>query len=219
MVKFIAGIDEAGRGPLIGPLVIAGVLVAEKDVPKLVALGVKDSKLLSPAQREGMFEAIKGIVKDYKIIIVQPQEVDAAVESVDGLNLNWLEAHKTADILNALKPDKAFIDCPSTNIKKYTEYLKDLLKNSMELVVEHKSDFLHKETGAASILAKVTRDREIEKLQKKVKEPLGSGYPSDPITKEFVKKYWKKYPDIFRHSWSTYKVIADPEKQSGLDKF
>lgn len=166
-----------------------------------------------------MFERIKEIVDDYKIIQVEPKEIDAAVESKDGMNLNWLEAHKTAEILNDLGPDKAFIDCPSTNIKKYSEYLKKLLKKDVELIVEHKSDFLHVETGAASILAKVTRDRAIAKLQKQIKEPMGSGYPADPKTKEFVKKYWKKYSKWLRHSWSTYQKVANPEKQEGLDKF
>ena len=181
---------------------------------------MKDSKLLSPRQREELCDGIKSIIKKFHMISIPPAEIDAAVDGKDGLNLNWLEAHKTAEILNVLQPDKAFIDCPSPNIPKYTEYLRKLLvKKDIELVVEHKSDFLHVETGAASILAKCRRDEEIVQLQKQFVDDLGSGYPADPMTQVFIKKHWKKHPDIFRHSWAPYKALVDAAQQKGLDKF
>ncbi|MDP3728949.1 MAG: ribonuclease HII [bacterium] len=189
----------------MGPLVMCGVVVDEEDIPKLAELGVKDSKLLTAKKREFLFEPIKKIVKAYKLIIIEPAEIDDAVNS-DTTNLNFLEAMKTALILNELKPDKAIVDCPSNNIPAYKEYLQNLLTVKMELVLEHNAE-KHLQVAAASILAKVTRDRIIVDLEKKYGK-MGSGYPADPVTQAFLKKNAKKYPEIFRKSWATYKKIA-----------
>jgi ribonuclease HII len=216
-MTLICGIDEAGRGPVIGPMVMAGVLIEKSDIPKLKALGVKDSKLLTKQKREFLFTKIKSTVKSHKIIIISPQEIDKALES-ESLNLNWLEAHKSAEIINKLKPDKAILDCPSNNIKAYRDYVKALLKNKVELVVEHKADINYLESGAASILAKVTRDREIEKIQKKYGN-CGPGYPSNEITQKFLKENWEKYPEIFRKTWSSYKKHKDAKNQKTLGNF
>lgn len=201
----LAGVDEAARGPVIGPLVMCGVVVDPEDIPQLAEIGVKDSKLLTPKKREFLFEPIKKIVKAYKIIIIEPQEIDDAVNS-DTTNLNFLEAIKTALILNELKPDKAIVDCPSNNIAAYKDYLQNLLTVKMDLILEHNAE-KHLQVAAASILAKVTRDRIIAELEKKYGK-MGSGYPADPVTQAFLKKNAKKYPEIFRKSWATYKKIA-----------
>src|SRR3989344_7917609 len=121
-MTLICGLDEAGRGPVIGPLVMCGVLINEEDEIKLKNIKVKDSKLLTPKQRERLYFKIKKIVKKYKLIVLQPYEVDEALNS-DSLNLNWLEADNMARIINELKPDQAYIDCPSNNIKKFNSYL------------------------------------------------------------------------------------------------
>jgi ribonuclease HII len=216
-MTLICGIDEAGRGPVIGPMVMAGVLIEEKDLPKLTSLGVKDSKLLTPQRREELYDQIIKTVKKHHIVIVGPKEIDDALDS-DELNLNWLEAHKSAEIINTLKPDKAILDCPSNNIQAYTNYVKNLLKTKTELVVEHKADLNYIESGAASILAKVTRDREIEKIKKKYGN-CGPGYPSNQITINFLKENWNKYPEIFRQSWASYKKHKDAKNQKGLGDF
>ena len=216
----VAGIDEAGRGPVIGPLVICGVLINKGDEEKLSQMGVKDSKLLTPLQREAPFDKILSMVKKYHLIVVSAPEIDKAVEGNDGLNLNWLEANKTAEILNHLQPDEAIIDCPSNNIEKYTIYIKNKVKDKdIKVKAEHKADLNYVVVGAASILAKVTRDREIEKIKKRLKENVGSGYPSDPVTVEFLQKNYKKHPDIFRHSWESYKRLAEVKKQKKLAEF
>ena len=190
---------------------MCGVVVDEEDIPKLAELGVKDSKLLTPKKREALFEPIKKIVKRYKLIIIEPQEIDDAVNSAN-LNLNFLEAIKTALILNELTPDKAIVDCPSNNIPAYKEYLQNLLTVKMDLVLEHNAE-KHLQVAAASILAKVTRDRIIVELEKKYGQ-MGSGYPSDPATQSFLKKNAKKYPELFRKSWATYKNLAQSKLQS-----
>ena len=213
----IAGIEEAGRGPVIGPLVMAGVLINKKDIIKLQNIGVKDSKLLSPEQRKKMFPKIKDIAEDYKIMIIGSSEVDSAVISKK-LNLNKLEAIKSAEIINGLKPDTAYLDCPSNNIGKYVEFLKGHLKSFPEIIAEHKADLKYAVVSAASILAKVTRDEEIEKIKRKHNIDFGSGYPSDPKTVDFLSKNYKKY-DFFRKSWESYRRVAEKSKQSSLSKF
>ena len=215
----ICGIDEAGRGPIIGPLVIAGVLVDEKDEARLKNIGVKDSKLLTPKQREDLFEKIKEIVKEYEIIIVGTKEIDEAVES-ETTNLNWLEADKTAKIINKLTPNKAIIDSPSPNLKKYAEYIKNKLKDKKTtLVCEHKADANYPVVAAASILAKVTRDKEIALIEKTIGKPIGSGYPADPYTQEFLKKHLDKYENFVRKSWATYKKLKQEKGQKKLGGF
>ncbi|PIN68856.1 ribonuclease HII [Candidatus Woesearchaeota archaeon CG11_big_fil_rev_8_21_14_0_20_43_8] len=211
------GIDEAGRGPVIGPIVLCGVSIDEKDIHKLVSLGVKDSKLLSPNVRESMFEKIKKIVKDYKIHVVGPEEVDRAVEATN-FNLNWLEATHSAQIINELSGDKAILDCPSTNVPAYTEYVRRLISRKIDLVCEHKADMTYPVVSAASVLAKVVRDREVKKLEEQIGESFGSGYPADPRTKQFLEKNWDKF-DFFRKSWSSWKKVKEKKGQKNLVDF
>lgn len=167
-------------------------------------------------QRENIAKELKKFVK-YKAIKVSPKEID---EAVDGkLNLNWLEADNTIKILNELKPNKAYIDCPSNNIQAYKNYLQKKLKQDIELYVGHKMDSINLVCSAASVIAKVTRDQEIENIKKKIKIDFNSGYPSDPKTQEFLKKHHKDYPDIVRKSWASYKKLLDNKKQKKIGEF
>lgn len=211
----VLGIDEAGRGPVIGSLFIAGVMIEEGQENKLD--GSKDSKLLAHKKRIELDKKIKAN-SEYLILEVNPQEIDEALLS-DHLNLNWLEAHKQAEIINKLKPDKAIIDCPSPNCGKYKEYLKDLLDNKeTELIVEHKADLNYLTCAAASILAKVKREEHMDKIKVKYGD-TGAGYPADPKTKEFIKNNWQKHPEIFRKTWSTFKNQEKMKSQKTLDGF
>jgi len=215
----VFGTDEAGRGPVIGPLVTAGLVIDEKDMHKLEDIGVKDSKLLTPRQREHLYDKILNIVKDNMVIIISPKEIDDALES-DSLNLNWLEAIKTADMVNKLKPDRAILDCPSTNLKAYSAYVRNHLKDkTIKIISEHKADTKYPIVAAASIIAKVTRDREIQNIKKEIGEEIGSGYPSDPITQKFMKENHSKYPDIFRKTWVSYKRLQQQQLQRSLADF
>ncbi len=211
----VLGIDEAGRGPVIGPLIIAGVMIHDGKEAELGA--VKDSKLLKHSQRESLYHQIVAH-SEFKIIEVNPKEIDEAVSPENKLmNLNWLEAHKQAEIINELKPDVAIIDCPSPNCKKYTEYLKALLNKeikNIKLIVEHKADVNYPVCSAASIIAKVKREEEMKKIRDKYGE-AGPGYQSNQVTQKFIKENWEKHPEIFRHSWSTFK---NHEKMKGQKK-
>ena len=209
----VLGIDEAGRGPVIGPLIIAGAMMEENDIPSLGE--VKDSKLLIHKKRIEFSNHIKNLTT-YKIIHVLPKEIDEAVESKEGMNLNWLEAKHQAEIINELKPDKVIIDCPHPIPKKYEDHVRNLLNNkNIIMVVEHKADFNYPICSAASILAKVVREEEMEKIQKKYGD-TGPGYPANPKTQAFIKVNYDKYPEIFRKSWSTFKNIAGNKSQTKL---
>jgi len=218
--KLILGIDEAARGPVIGPLIVVGYMIKESDLNKLKSIGVKDSKLLTHKQREKMVDKIKELAEDYKVITVHPGEIDEAVESSDHMNLNWLEAKKQAEIINELDPDVAYIDCPSPNIRKYKDYLMNLLNNdNIELIVEHKADFKYPIVGAASIIAKCVREDHVKAIEEMTGQSIGTGYPSNPICQKFLKENFDKYPDIFRKSWMTWKNHNKMKKQKKLDEF
>lgn len=213
----VLGIDEAGRGPTIGPMIIAGVMIEEGEEKKID--GVKDSKLLKHNKRIELDKKIKAN-SEYKIIEVSPQEIDKALDPENkSMNLNWLEAHKQAEIINTLNPDKAIIDCPSPNCKKFREYLKALLKNkNIELIVEHKADVKYPTCSAASIIAKVRREEEMDKIKQRYGN-TGPGYSSNLITQKFIKENWEKHPEIFRHSWITFKNHEKMKNQKTLDGF
>ncbi len=208
----ICGTEEAGRGPVIGPMVMVTLAIDSKDEHKLVDIGVKDSKLLTPEKREQLFDKVKSLAKELAVEIIFPHVIDAAVASPP-MNLNWLEAEVSAKMINRLKVDVAYLDCPSNNIKAYSDYVRQRLDDKkIKVIAEHKADLNYPVVSAASIIAKVTRDREIEKLKQKHKVDFGSGYPSDPRTVEFLRNNYDKY-DFFRKSWASYKKVAGDRKE------
>lgn len=218
-MALICGIDEARRGPVLGPMVMCGAMIEEEDMPKLIKLKPKDSKLLTKEEREELYPKLLSVLKYYKIIVMQPAEIDKAVKGGNALNLNKLEAHKQAEILNEFNPDKAIIDCPSNNIESYGIFLKRLLKNKKaDLILEHKAE-RYPLVAAASIIAKVTGDREIEKIKKQIGIDFGSGYMSDPKTVEFLKNNFEKYPELFRKSWFPYQELVNKKFQKSLSDF
>lgn len=210
----ILGIDEAGRGPVIGPLAMCGLLCDNED--ELAQLGVKDSKLLTPQQREALAKKLENY--KHHLILLSPEEIDEAINNKNS-NLNWLEADTIAKIINKMQPAKAIIDCPSPNISAYTSYVKKRLHQPVKLVIEHKADVNHPVVSAASILAKVARDKEIELLKKKVGTDFGNGYMTDPNTLAFLEKNWHRYPHLFRTSWAPFKKLVAKQAQKELGEF
>lgn len=221
-MKLILGIDDAGRGPVIGPMVLAGCIISEELEKELRILGVKDSKQLTPRRREFLAKEIKSKAKAYKVILISPQTIDKSKEK--GLKLNELEARACAKIINFLNKEsekiKVIVDCPSTSISKWADYLKLHIENlsNLEIFCEHKADRNHIAVSAASILAKSAREREVEKL-KQAHGDIGSGYPSDPKTKEFLalNKNNSKTKGLFRETWSTWKNASKDSFQKKLE--
>lgn len=216
------GIDDAGRGPVIGPMILAGVLVAKEQEDELKKLGVKDSKELTSKRREFLAEKIKNIVTKFEVVILPPEIIDNS--NSDGTKLNELEAIACAKIINKLNNTKekfsVIIDCPSTSIEKWTDFLRSKIKNlsNIELKCEHKADRNHISVSAASIIAKSTREKEMDKLKKIYGEEIGSGYTSDPLTQKFISKYADKYSNdrIFRQTWITWKKAKENLRQRKL---
>jgi ribonuclease HII len=206
----IAGVDEAGRGPVIGPLVIAGVSIDENDLPKLVDLGVKDSKLLSPQRREKLSSQIRKVALNCHIVWLSPAEIDRVVESKRKLHkLNRLEAVTMAKVIAVLKPDVVYVDASDILADRFGEHIAENLSFSPKIISEHKADIKYPIVSAASIVAKVKRDKVISQLQKKHGN-IGCGYPSDPNTIKFLEyciRNFGSYPDFVRKSWKTAKRI------------
>ncbi len=208
----LIGIDDAGRGPIIGPMILAGVLIEKEQEQDLKKLGAKDSKLLSHPERMRIAELIHKEVKKSHVVLATPPEIDEAIFS--GENLNTLEARKMADVINHLNTSsekiKVIVDCPSINTVAWREKLLSFIKKkaNLDVVCEHKADFNHPVVSAASILAKVRREEEVAQLKKRYGE-LGSGYPADPLTKSFLKENGKELETtgIFRKSWATWKEM------------
>lgn len=200
----IAGIDDAGRGPIIGPLVIAGVLLDDKDVHLLKSLGVKDSKQLSPQRREQLAVEIKEIVIKYHVERLSPAEIDRCVETGRKLHrLNRLEAHTMAKIIEALRPDVAYVDASDVLAARFGMHVSEKLTVRVRVISEHKADVTYPIVSSASIIAKVERDREIRELAQQFGD-MGSGYMTDPKTVDFLERWLAKhgsYPDFVRKSW------------------
>ncbi len=209
----IAGIDEAGRGPCFGPMTMSIVIMKKENENELAKIGVKDSKEILTKKREILFDELKKYIIEEKTIVITNIEInDLMVKN----NLNEIEAIKVAELINNIKNkfDVVYVDSPDGVKGKFESRIRKYLnknKKDIKIVAENKADSKYLVVGAASILAKVTRDREIEKLQKKYGD-FGSGYPADPKTKTFLEEYFKKnkiLPPFSRIFWSTCKKYAD----------
>jgi len=225
------GIDDAGRGPVIGPMVLAGCLIDEKTAKEFKKLGVRDSKQLTSKRREFLAQKIKEKVKSFEVVLTSADEINSKQDS--GTNLNMLEAIKAAKIINKINnqisskdhPEgrkiRVVVDCPSTSIVKWRDLLKTKIKNlsNLDVVCEHKADKNHVSVSAASILAKSAREKEMDKLKEKYGDEMGSGYTSDPATTKFLAKNITKHKDsgIFRKNWITWKKAQAKSEQKKLD--
>lgn len=223
----VTGIDESGRGALLGPLVIAGVTILKSHEKKLLKLGVKDSKLLSPKKREQLYEEIDKIRIDSTIIPVAPCKIDNF--RAIGVNLDKIEAMRMAQIIdhkiaNLNLDGKIYIDSLTNNPKKFKQLVVSFLQNKdADLVVENYLDESIPVVSAASIIAKVERDRTIKELEKQVGQPIGVGYSHDPVTIKFVENLIEqtkgKLPEYVRKSWVTTEVLLEKSWQKKVHDF
>jgi len=216
------GIDDAGRGPVIGPMILAGCLVDKNTQREFEKLGVKDSKQLTPKRREFLANIVREKAKTFEIIICSPKRIDG--RNSDGIKLNELEAMECAKIINKINKDlpriKVIVDCPSPSIAKWQDFLKTKVKDlsNLEISCEHKADKNHIAVAAASILAKSTREKEMKILKEKYGDEIGSGYTSDYTTCKFLEKHAEKYKEhgIFRQTWITWKKAYENLTQKRL---
>ena len=200
----VAGVDEAGRGCVIGPLVVAGVALKTENLQLLIDLGVKDSKLLTAKKREALYPEIIKLAEKHHIIKVPPAQIDKVVQSNRTLHkLNRLEAQTMAKIIEILRPNEAYVDAADVVEQRFGNHIAELLRSKTKIVSEHKADRTYPIVSAASIIAKVERDGEIAKLKVKYGD-FGTGYLTDDKTMFFLKRLLetnRDYPSCVRKSW------------------
>ena len=197
----ILGVDEAGRGSVLGPMVIAGVIVPEKMEKILERMGVKDSKRLTPNRRTILSRKLKKMF-EYEIVVITAREIDEL--RANGVNLNEIEKNAMESIIIKLKPEKAIVDAVDVKAERFQDNLRK--DTGFNVFAEHKADDKYIEVSAASIIAKAERDAQIAEINKEFIKSggIGSGYPSDPTTKKFLTNYtYDEMPDFVRRSWAT----------------
>jgi len=212
----IAGVDEAGRGPVIGPLVVVGIAV-ENDA-ELKALGVRDSKKLAPKRRQALAVKIRGLA-EVEVRVLPAMEIDLLR---DDMTMNELEARLFGGVLDALKPDTAYLDAADVREEEFGRMVLSGMECRPRVVSKHGADDTYLVVSAASIIAKVTRDEEVERISRELGASVGSGYPSDPTTISFLENWIKEKGDLpphTRRSWKTAKRLLSGARTARLDSF
>ncbi|MDW8140812.1 MAG: ribonuclease HII [Candidatus Bipolaricaulota bacterium] len=203
----ILGIDEAGRGCVIGPLVVAGVWVERDRLHALEALDVRDSKQVPRTQRTALAEAIQKIanVVVLEIPVAQLQE-----------NLTHVELHAIAEIIHNSNAQRVYLDLPvgPRAHASFVRLLRSSVKREFELIAENRADARYPIVSAASIVAKVRRDSAIERLHQEYGD-FGWGYPSEPKTRAFLKEFYARhgrFPECARRKWQTLQRLLQPTR-------
>jgi ribonuclease HII len=215
-MHMICGVDEAGRGPVLGPMVIAAVKI-ENDGP-LRQLKVKDSKLLTRVKREQLAVEIRKIA-EVEVVIISADAIDKYRE-VGSLNL--LEVEHFATLIDRLVPEQVFVDAVDVVQERFGQMICDRLKCRPDMVSEHRADIKYPVVSAASIIAKTVRDVTIDDIEKELGEPIGSGYAHDVITRAFLEKWIREkgdFPPHTRRSWRTAKEIYSLSKVTRLTEW
>ena len=209
------------KGPVIGPLVIAGVTF-ENDL-ELIENNVRDSKKITPKRREILSKKIKESAVNFEITLISASDIDHMRKV---MTLNEIEVNAFSKIIEKLKPDICYVDAADVNDERFGKNILSRLSFKPEIISKHKADDIYPVVGAASILAKTKRDEEVQmiaqELEKKLDIPLGSGYPADPVTQKFLRKWVKtfgKLPPHTRHSWKTAQNLLKESKIKKLDEF
>ncbi len=212
----ICGVDEAGRGPVLGPLVVCGVCV--EDDKALRRLKVRDSKKLTPQRREELAPKIRKIAR-IELVEIPAEQIDGLRER---MSLNKLEARIFASIIDSLCPKTAYVDAADVDEESFGRMVRRSLVHEVDLVSEHKADDTYPVVSAASIIAKVQRDARIREIEVEIGEPIGTGYCSDPQTVEFLERWTKdkkSFPPHTRKSWLTSQNIMMMNHMRKLDEF
>lgn len=202
--------DEAGRGSVIGPLVVAGVCASVETLKVFEELGVKDSKLLSPRKRSSLYDEILRLARAVHFVVIEPPEIDYFVWfGSRRRKLNYLEAVHMARVIPRLGAEEVIVDAPDTSPAKFKDELSGMLDPCPSIVARHKADRDFVIVSAASVIAKVERDRAVERLRG-YHGDFGSGYPSDPQTVSYLREWVVREgvrPTFSRKSWKTWDNI------------
>ncbi len=208
----IAGVDEAGKGPVIGPLVVGAVVLEESELAILDRLGVKDSKKLTPRAREQIAEQIKKRFQHHEYVVSATQ-IDE-LRKIMTMNEIMVLCH--SHVLKKINAGKAIVDAADVIASRFAQNLRNNV-SGIEIIAEHKADEKYPVVGAASIIAKVKRDACIREIERSMGRRIGSGYPSDRTTKRFLEEWFRSgetLPECVRASWQTSKgLLAKRERK------
>jgi len=213
-MKLHVGIDEAGRGCVLGPLVVACVAADAADRKWFWANNVRDSKIVPAIQRDELAQRIKERCW-FQIKIVHPPAIDLAVRD-RSRTLNGLELELMAELLrefcdeHAEHEATALIDAPSINAQGFLEklYVASGWEEMSRLRAKHEADRTDRTVAAASIIAKSERERLIAKLKQELGVDFGCGYSHDAVTRSFVTRCPANAPYV-RWTWKTAQALND----------
>lgn len=220
----LGGIDEAGRGPVFGPLVVAGVSGVDQDVFR--SLGVRDSKQLTEPKRAALAKEIRRAARRVEVVVIGAEEIDLRRANE---TLNEIEVAAFAYVARRLKVVELFVDAADVDAPRFGRLIQNHLGSTADvrrIVSEHRADATYPVVSAASIIAKVRRDHEVAKmaipLERKLGLPLGSGYPHDALTIRFLEEWMRRmgaFPAGTRRGWDTARMIEARVKTRTLDSF
>jgi ribonuclease HII len=212
----ICGVDEAGRGPVIGPMVVAGLLLESES--QLDGLNVRDSKKCTPKRRGILASQLNEMAKA-EVIVVPAADIDTLRER---MTMNQIETRLFATIIEKLHPKIAYVDSADVDEARFGRDIKSELDFDVKIISKHGADDNYPIVSAASIIAKTKRDAEIEIIKEEMGENIGSGYPSDPTTIKFLERWIAENgepPPYTRHSWKTTQRIMDKAKSRKIEDF
>ncbi|CAD7771964.1 Ribonuclease HII [Candidatus Methanoperedenaceae archaeon GB50] len=208
----IAGVDEAGKGSVIGEMCVSGVMTSDEKA--IERLGLRDSKKLTRKQRQKLAVRIEKDADKIIVLTVSASQID---ELRKVMTMNRIMVLCTAKVLEELKPEIAYLDSPDVKPERFKEHVAKSYRHNTEIISEHRADENYPIVAAASIIAKVERDRLIEDLKERTGYEIGSGYPSDPKTKRFMEEWiqtHETYPSFVRKTWKTAERLLQEKRAS-----
>lgn len=239
------GVDEAGKGPVLGPMIAAAV----RADPERLPANVDDSKRVTPARRE----VIAAELRDRRNVTVAVAAVEPAAIDAPGTDMNTLTVlAQAAAVRGVAEPnDRVVADAGDTSEERFAGRLRDHATGDgddlrayvrvestagsfdgpiaepvvgVDVAARHGADADDPVVAAASVVAKVARDARMAAVDEAYPayDGIGSGYPSDPATRRFLEAYAADHgdvPDCARRSWSTCTDVLAAAEQSGLDDF
>ncbi|HKZ64679.1 MAG TPA: ribonuclease HII [Thermoplasmata archaeon] len=214
--SLICGVDEAGRGPVLGPLVVCAVACVS-DVP-LRQLNVRDSKKLSPERREALVPEIEKVCQ-FELIVVPAEDIDTMRKE---MTLNDYEARLFASVIERVHPEVAYVDSADVDEHEFKKAILRALPFEVDLVSKHGADDLFPVVSAASILAKVRRDAEMKRIESEIGKRIGSGYSHDAETIAFLEAWVREHgglPPHTRASWDTARRLLSAANTHKIEEF
>ena len=225
MSPYQIGVDEAGKGPVIGPMVAAAVRAAEADLPD----GIDDSKRLTAATRESIATQLReSPAVAVGLGVVTTDEIDDPETDMNSLTVA-AQVRALGDVV--VDGDHALVDAGDVSESRFARRVQEGVADAgtdteggvaIDVTAEHGADEASRLVGAASIIAKVERDSRIDAIGENYDRDVGSGYPSDPTTREFLAKYVDRHgelPACARASWATCEDVVTAAEQSNLAEF